>query len=198
MKKIVAFDFDGTITSKDSFIVFIIFSRGYFRFLLGFTLHLPLLILYKLHLFNNSKMKEIIFSWFFKGFKLATFNQQCKSFCDKKVNSIVINSARHAIEQYKQDPNTELVIVSASIENWLIDWANEVGFDRVIATKIEVCNGVITGRLLSNNCYGEEKVTRLKEHYPERDKYHLTSYGDSNGDRELLAYSDEGNYKYFK
>jgi phosphoserine phosphatase len=43
-----------------------------------------------------------------------------------------------------------------------------------------------------------EKVNRLKELYPERETYHLMAYGDSRGDKELLDYADERNYKLFR
>jgi phosphoserine phosphatase len=61
-----------------------------------------------------------------------------------------------------------------------------------------VKDGRLTGRFLTKNCYGQEKVNRIKELYPHREEYHLTAYGDSNGDRELLAFADEAHYKPFR
>ena len=51
MKKAIAFfDFDGTITTKDTLLEFIRFSKGRFRFYLGFLLYSPYLIAYKIKL----------------------------------------------------------------------------------------------------------------------------------------------------
>jgi phosphoserine phosphatase len=51
---------------------------------------------------------------------------------------------------------------------------------------------------LTKNCYGEEKVNRLKSLYPNRQDYHLTAFGDSRGDKELLAFADESHFKPFR
>ena len=44
--------------------------------------------------------------------------------------------------------------------------------------------------ITSPNCYGKEKVNRLKEVEPNRNDYHLTAYGDSRGDKEMFAFAD--------
>lgn len=54
-KIVVAFDFDGTITTKDTLLEFIRFSKGAMAFFLGFLLHTPYLILFKLDLYQNWK-----------------------------------------------------------------------------------------------------------------------------------------------
>ena len=52
---------------------------------------------------------------------------------------------------------------------------------------------MITGRFKTPNCYGQQKVERLLELEPARDTYLLYAYGDSLGDRELLALADYSN-----
>ena len=47
-EKIYCFDFDGTLTKKDTLIEFIKFSMGKTRFLMGFLLSIPILVLMKL------------------------------------------------------------------------------------------------------------------------------------------------------
>lgn len=88
----------------------------------------------------------------------------------------------------------ELCIVSASIDRWIRPWAQTVGFSSLLCTEIEVEKGVLTGAFLTANCYGQEKVNRLLTRYPERNEYYLIAYGDSRGDRELLAFADESYY----
>ena len=63
---------------------------------------------------------------------------------------------------------------------------------------VEEREGVLTGRFLTKNCYGEEKVTRLLQLFPERTQYWLTAYGDSRGDFELLDFANESYYRPFK
>ena len=88
-----------------------------------------------------------------------------------------------------------VLIVSASIDNWVMPFFPSV---QVMGTQIEVNDGRLTGRFLTRNCYGQEKVNRILECYPHREDYHLTAYGDSRGDQELLAFADESHYKPFR
>jgi phosphoserine phosphatase len=67
----------------------------------------------------------------------------------------------------------------------------------IIGTKIQVVDGKLTGRFLTKNCYGEEKVRRMLEQYPDRKEYKLVAYGDSRGDHALLDFADEGHYREF-
>ena len=71
------FDFDGTITSADTMLCFIRYACGKRRFLLGFALFSPLILLMKLHLYANWRVKQQIFSWFFRGMKLTEFDDLC-------------------------------------------------------------------------------------------------------------------------
>ena len=78
--KVYAFDFDGTLTKKDTFIEFIEYSKGYGKTFFGLLLFSPILILMKLHLYPNWKAKQRIFSWFFKGMNIDEFNKLCQNF----------------------------------------------------------------------------------------------------------------------
>lgn len=69
---------------------------------------------------------------------------------------------------------------------------------KVIGTQVEVRNGRLTGRFLTKNCYGQEKVNRILDYLPDRKTYRLIAYGDSRGDQELLAFADEAHYKPFR
>ncbi|MST85139.1 hypothetical protein FYJ73_10775 [Prevotellaceae bacterium LKV-178-WT-2A] len=69
----------------------------------------------------------------------------------------------------------------------------------VVGTRIEVIDGKVTGRFLTPNCYGPEKVRRVQEMLSEpRDHYRITAYGDSRGDKEMLQYANERHYKPFR
>ena len=84
-------------------------------------------------------------------------------------------------------------VVSASISEWVRPWCEQMKVTDVIATEIEVdSHNLVTGRFLSKNCYGQEKVNRFTKKEPDRRNYYLYAYGDSRGDKELLEYADHG------
>ena len=202
MKRVFAFDFDGTLTTRDTLIAFIHYACGTPRFLLGFLLHAPLLVLMKLRLYSNGKTKQRLFTWFFQGMSIETFDALCQSFALSHRHLLRPDTVR--LLQQALSEGAEVLVVSASIDNWVRPFFTENQGDRsrdsgqnhgpvpmILGTQIEVIDGRLTGRFLTPNCYGQEKVRRILALHPDRSTYHLTAYGDSRGDRELLAFADE-------
>ena len=184
--KIYAFDFDGTLTTRDTLLEFIRYACGTMRFLLGFLLYSPLLVLMKLRLFSNGKAKQKVFAHFFKGMTISEFDALCQDFASTYRHLLrpeVVSQLEQALSG-----GAEVLIVSASIDNWVQPFFPRV---KVLGTQIEVIDGRLTGRFLTPNCYGQEKVRRILALHPDRSAYHLTAYGDSRGDREMLAFADE-------
>lgn len=194
-KVIAAFDFDGTITTRDTLFDFIRFYKGMPRMLAGLFLLAPVLVGFKLGFIKNSRAKEILFTHFFKGEKAERFDEVCAAY-SARIDEIVRPKALERIASHLEDNDT-VIIVSASIDRWIIPWAKKTGLKEVIGTQIEVTDGKITGRFRSENCYGQEKVNRLSTAYPDRNSYILYAYGDSSGDKELLAFADYPHYQVF-
>ena len=193
-----AFDFDGTLTTRDTLIEFIRFAKGNVSFVVGFLLFSPILVLMKLGYYPNWKAKQKVFSYFFKGMSIREFEEKCKNFAECRAELIRLKGLKTVDKAV--DENAKVVIVSASIENWVRAFFRQFGLDMVIisGTKIEVKNAVVTGQFIGNNCYGPEKVRRIQDMFPDRKQYKLIAFGDSKGDRELLAYADESHYKPFR
>ena len=193
MKQVVAFDFDGTLTTRDTLLAFIHYAKGTRAFLWGFLRHAHLLVLMKLGFYPNWKAKQRVFSYFFKGMTLDVFDALCQQFAADN-RHLLRPEGIQSVQQAQAD-GAEVLIVSASIDNWVQPFFPSV---KVVGTQIEVANGRLTGRFLTPNCYDEEKVRRILALYPDRHEYHLTAYGDSRGDKELLAFADEAHYKPFR
>lgn len=184
--KLFAFDFDGTLTTRDTLIEFIRYACGTVRFLLGFLLYSPLLVLMKLRLYSNGKAKQKVFAHFFKGMTIDKFDMLCQDFASTHRHLLrpeVVSQLELALSE-----GAEVLIVSASIDNWVQPFFPKV---KVLGTQIEVIDGRLTGRFLTPNCYGQEKVRRILTLHPDRSAYHLTAFGDSRGDREMLAFADD-------
>ena len=202
-KRIYAFDFDGTLTTRDTLIAFIRYAKGTRAFVLGFLLHAHLLVLMKLKLYPNWKAKQKVFSYFFKGMSLGDFDALCQRFAADNRQLLRPEGVR-TLEQARAE-GADIVIVSASIDNWVKPFftnldglADNLPKITVLGTQIEIADRKLTGRFLTKNCYGQEKVNRILALYPNRSEYTLTAYGDSRGDKELLVFADEAHYKPFR
>lgn len=193
MKKIYAFDFDGTLTTRDTLVEFIRYACGNRAFCWGFLRYSPLLILMKLGYYPNWKVKQQVFSYFFKGMPYKEFAQLGRLFALD--NKHLLRPKGVEMVKKAQAEEAEVLIVSASIDNWVQPFFPEV---RVVGTQVEVKDGHLTGRFLTKNCYGQEKVDRILAIYRHRQEYELIAFGDSRGDKELLAFADEAHYKPFR
>jgi len=194
--KVAFFDFDGTITTHDSLIKFIRFAVGEMKFTLGMIWLIPMFALYKLRVIPNYKAKQYLLSYFFKGMDENKFIQITEKYSLNKIKTILRTRAMKKIEWHKAQGH-KVVIVSASIEHWLKPWCDEHNLD-LIATEMEIKNGIVTGKFVTKNCYGTEKERRIREKYNLNKFDYIYSYGDSKGDKELLALANEGYYKPFR
>jgi phosphatidylglycerophosphatase C len=193
---IAFFDFDGTITRKDTLLELIKLKHGKFNFYWGLFLNSPFLIAYKVGLIKNYIAKERILKFFFGSVPLNDFNELCDRFTIEVLPGIIRFKALQEIEKL-QSTGVQIVIVSASAENWIKNWSDSINAT-LIATKMEVVNGKITGRILGNNCHGAEKVKLIEEMY-DLSKYSMIfCYGDSAGDRPMLALGNTAFYKPFR
>ncbi len=199
MKKkqtLALFDFDGTITTNDSLLKFIRFVVGDIHFLIGLIALSPLLVAFKLKLIPNYKAKQKMLSWFFKGCSEERFNKVANEYSLTHIDKILRPKAIERL-QWHQSQEHDIVIVSASLESWLKPWCSKNGFD-LIATQLEIKNGSVTGNLSSRNCHGQEKVNRIKQQYNLNDYDSIYAYGDSSGDKEMLALTEIAFYKPFR
>lgn len=193
MNEVAVYDFDGTLTRSDSLLGFIRYVCGPWAMLWGFLRHLPLLVLMKLHCYPNYKAKQKVFSHFFRGMDIRRFDGHCRRYAAS--HRRILRPKGVASLERDCRAGRQVVIVSASVDNWVQPFFPGIG---VLGTQVEVVDGRLTGRFLTPNCYGREKVRRLLERFPDRSRYRLTAYGDSRGDREMLAFADEAHYKPFR
>lgn len=191
--QLVLFDFDGTITTKDTLIEFVRFYRGPRKYLESMITLSPILGLYALKMIPNWKAKQYFLSRHFRGENIDVFNSRCREFSTNILPSLIRPKALTAIKSYREQ-NVTMAVVSASAENWVGPFCEEQGLI-CLATKLEVRDKVITGKLHGKNCYGDEKVCRIKEQFDLSSFREIIAYGDSSGDREMLAIAHQAYYK---
>ena len=185
-------DFDGTLTTRDSMMSIIIYQRGRLGLVLALLRIMPWLILMFMGRYSNQRTKERLLHNCFGQLTEEEFNVFCQRFADSHRHILRKDLYDKLMEAKKN--GDEVVVVSASPENWVSRLVPEF---KVLGTKMEF-NPRFTGRFLTPNCYGQEKVNRILQAYPElktdRNIYHITAYGDSRGDKEMLAFADEPHY----
>jgi phosphatidylglycerophosphatase C len=196
VSKIAFFDFDGTITTKDTLLEIIKYQKGKSAFYIGFLLNAPFMAALKAKLISNQAAKERMLKYFFKGTELKAFQQGCDSFIDNALPAIIRPGALNEIKKLKAE-GFEIAVVSASPENWIKKWSDANGLD-LIATRLQVNNNHITGNIEGLNCNAGEKVVRIKAIYNLSKYSEIYCYGDSNGDKAMLALATKAFYRPFR
>lgn len=193
---IAVFDFDGTLTYRDSLFPFIRMAVGHPRFFFGIFVLSPVLFGYAVKVIKNSDAKQAVLKHFFAGIDHKTFQELGNKFAVQRLPSMLRPEAMQRLRWHQQHGH-QVIIVSASLETYLQPWAKMMQCGQVIGSIIEVDEGHLTGRLSGKNCYGPEKVTRLERLLGKLNAYFMFAYGDSKGDRELLAAADKMFFKSF-
>lgn len=192
MKRYSFFDFDGTLTRKDTLPLFMRHAIGLPRTIAAFLRAMPAIAAWKLKRITNSEAKERLFSFGFKGMKVEEFREKGRTFAEKVRGIERPETVKALREAAARGDNT--AIVSASMGSWIRPWAEGLDFIRVISTEPEVKRGRLTGRFATPNCHGPEKRRRLLEAFPELDadrrNCHVEAWGDSSGDDEMLTLAD--------
>ncbi len=194
--KLVLFDFDGTITTKDSLVDFIQYAVGKSTYYVGLLKLSPMLVAYTFKLIPNHIAKEKLIAHFFKGWDTDRFQKLAEQYSSEQINKIIRPKAIEKIK-WHQEQGHKVVIVSASIECWLEAWCDIQNIE-LISTQLEMGDNKLTGKFATKNCYGIEKANRVLNAYNINDYEYICAYGDSRGDRELLALADASFYKPFR
>jgi len=193
--KLALFDFDGTVTTHDSFQEFLRFVFGPWTFFWRMLWLSPWMIAFVLRLISNQTAKQKVVKTFFAGMSRQEFERYAQDFVAKKLNKMMRPGAIAKI-QWHLEQRHRVILVSASFEDYLKFWCEQHHIE-LIATKLEENGGILTGRFATSNCWGPEKVRRIRENV-ELEKYDkIYAYGDSRGDREMLEIATEKGFRVF-
>jgi HAD superfamily hydrolase (TIGR01490 family) len=193
---IAFFDFDGTITTQDTMIELIKFSKGSSAYYKGLSLLSPVMVAMKLNLVSTTYAKERLLSFFFKNLPISDFENLCHSFTQERLPEIIRPLAIEKINEHRS-AGDEVMIVSASASHWVAPWSNQLQIP-LLSTVLEIKNGMITGKLASPNCNGPEKVRRIKESVDISRYEKIWCYGDTKGDKPMLQLATFAFYKPFR
>lgn len=192
-KTVAAFDFDGTLTSHDTIFSFLKYAAGLQKALLFLFLESPFLLAFCLGLYSRQSVKERVIARFFKGMPYAELEALGNSFAKNGLECHMTKKGWELLERHRKNKD-RLIVISASLEVYLKPFAEKLGVEMCLGTRLEVDKeGRITGKLLGQNCWGEEKVSRLLEYTGPKD-YILYAYGNSRGDKELLEFADHPHF----
>lgn len=188
-RTVVAFDLDGTLTRRDTLLPFLRRACGGAPTCLALLAQAPLLLRSLGGASPRDQAKEAVLGRLLRGRRVAVLEKAAEVFAAELVARGMRPEMIERVRAHGQAGH-ELVVVSASPEIYVRPLARELKIDNVLATRLEVDgSGRLTGQLEGSNCRGSEKVSRLRG-WLGPDATLLWAYGNSQGDRELLAQAE--------
>lgn len=193
---VVAFDFDGTLTVRDSFIDFLKWRSRGLRYLGGMVKLGPAAAGYLTDR-SRGRLKSAAVREFLSGLSRDQLETEARRFAEVRAARLLRPDALQTWRRWRQR-RARLVIVTASPEILVAPFARGLGADALIGTQLQFDgNDRVTGHLLGQNCRGPEKVRRLREMFGDGLRL-KAAYGDTQGDREMLQIADDSGYRVFK
>jgi HAD superfamily hydrolase (TIGR01490 family) len=188
------FDFDGTITTADTFTAFVRQAVTPRRMALGKIALSPLIAAYKVGVLPATILRESIVTFGFRGTRADEVRRLGSLHAQQYLPSVVRPDALERIAWHKAQGDV-VVVVSASLDVYLGEWCTQHGLE-LICTELEVRDGVVTGRYRNGDCTGHEKARRVRERYDVGAFPVVYAYGDTPEDDQLLALATKRFYRW--
>ena len=196
-REIVVFDFDGTITTKDTFALFLRYYAGTTKWALNLLRLLPIFIAYILKIIDRNAVKAHVIRRFFKNAPVDSLDARAEQFAEDVIPALIRPLAQAELDAKKSDPDS-LYICSASITPYLKAWGRSQDITNILATELEQYDGLYTGEIEGWNVWGEGKTRRIFAEFAPNPVKIKEAYGDTRGDREMLHAADVSYWQPFR
>jgi len=187
---VAAFDVDGTLTVRDCVRPFLVRVAGW-PGVSRAVLSRPLAAFTAAARRDRDRLKELIVGGVFRGRNVAQVEALGELFAEQ-VHDGWLRADMVARLRWHQRAGHRIVLVSASLGPYLRPLGRRLGVDDVLCAEPRRVGEEFADGLAGANCRAAEKVRRLDAWLLDRslDQSTVWAYGDSAGDRELLARAD--------
>ncbi len=195
-REVVAFDFDGTLTTHDSFTAFLKWRAGPTGWVAGMIRLVPAALGYLRHR-DRGQIKAAAVRAFLGGVDRPRLEADADRYAEAVWDRFMRPDALACWNDWGVK-GAHRVIVTASPEITVAPFARRLGAENLLGTHMTFdAQDRVTGAFTGANCRGEEKVRRLKSAYGE-DVRIIAAYGDTSGDTEMLAAAEQPGFQVFK
>lgn len=193
---VVAFDFDGTLTVRDSFTAFLRWRAGRRGWAMGLARLLPAVATYAKDR-DRGRIKAASVQQFLRGVSRQQLQAEAEAFAAESWDQFMRPDALQVWHDWGQR-GAHRVIVTASPDITVAPFARRLGAEALLGTPLTFdAQDRVTGTFDGPNCRGAEKVRRLKAAYGDAMQL-AAAYGDTSGDTEMLAIADEPGFRVFR
>lgn len=190
-RRAVFFDFDRTLTSTDTTLVFSFFLLKEEKKIYKYPLVLSLFLTYRLKIISEQSFKNKLCAVLVRNSREEYILNVSNLFFKKYCKKIFIKNITDELTN-RANQGWMICIVSSNYDFVLEALNNIFPIDRIISTVTQRKNGFFVGKILGSVCNGREKLLRISNLLREESIKESIGYGDSKGDLEFLQFCDKG------
>ncbi|MFY2765056.1 HAD family hydrolase [Arenimonas sp. MALMAid1274] len=187
------FDFDGTLTDRETMPVFMHRAVRPRRLAWGKPLLMPLVVGYRIGAVPGTVVRAAICRLGFRGVPAAELEGHGQAFAQDYLPT-VLRPEMMARIGWHRDRGDTVALVSGGLDVYLAPWARQHGL-ALLCSQLERDGDRLTGRYQGHQCVGAEKARRVRQQYDLARFGRIYAYGDTPEDRELLALAHEACYR---
>jgi HAD superfamily hydrolase (TIGR01490 family) len=193
LMNLALFDFDGTITSNNTWTPFLKAAVRPRRLVAGRLVLLPIIIGHRIGVIPSGRARELANWVAFAGERATPLRKLGIRYATDVLPKTMQQWALDRIEWHTSQGD-EVLVVSASLDVYLAPWCRARNL-AYICTTLEERAGRLTGRCVHGDCSGVEKVRRIKERCNLGQYSLVYAYGDTPDDREMLELAHRKFYR---
>lgn len=189
---IAVFDLDHTLSRRDSLLCYLLGFLARHPWRITRCLHLPVVVAqFWTGVVNNTKLKESFLHAVMGGVRQTDIAAWNRVFLDRFMRRQMRRDGLATLEAHRL-AGDKLILLTASLDCYIAELGQRLGFDDVICTQVEWREGRLSGRLASPNMRGEEKVRALQDIRSRYGSLPITAYADHHSDLGMLRLADCG------
>lgn len=186
------FDFDGTLTTRDTFLPFLRFAIPPGRMLAGGFALAPVLAAHQVGLVSSARVRPWLSRAGFAGVSAQSVRELGQRFATEVIPRSVDATMLSRLKAHQENGDT-VYVVSAGLDVYLQPWCDAQGVG-LLCSQLEERGGALTGRYRRGDCSGA-KATLVRANVDLRRFSEISAYGDTAEDEAMLALAHR---RYFR
>lgn len=179
------FDFDGTLTTRETFVDVLQACTPRWRLAIGRTLLAPCVLAYRAGWLSAAGMRAAASAVAFAGRDADAVRARMREAAATVLPALQRPSMLARLHAHR-GRGDRVIVVSGNYEWWLAPWCEAQGVE-CLASRLDVQAGRLTGRYLGAQCVGDAKAARVRAHLDPAAFERVHAYGDTAEDHALLA-----------
>lgn len=192
MPDLALFDFDGTLTTRETFPAFMRYAVARPRLLVGGVLLSPVVFGYRRGWVAGNPTRASIVQVGLRGVDAERLRAQGAAFARDVLPGVLQPEAMARLAWHRQRGD-RVVVVSGGLDVYLAPWCADQGVELLCSVLAER-GGRITG-YAGLQCVGEEKVRRVHTLCDPQAYAAIHAYGDTHEDQAMLAMAHHRTYR---